>query len=143
MFQKWQFSVFQNTTVVNVAKYLREFFEVSYNNEEILKAAEKIVETNKNAKLEDVKRFIEQSEFSMAIWSYLAKEWNITVSDEEAHTFLDEYYKNTNNSIREYKQDKEKFNKIKNDIELRKVIDAINNKFIVKLHINLTIAKEN
>jgi FKBP-type peptidyl-prolyl cis-trans isomerase (trigger factor) len=78
----------------------------------------------------------------MAIWSFLAKEWNITVSDEEVHTFLDEYYKNTNNSIREYKQDKEKFNKIKNDIELRKVIDAINNKFTVKLNLNLTAPKE-
>jgi 3-methyladenine DNA glycosylase Tag len=116
MFQKWQFSVFQNTTVVNVAKYLKEFFEVSYNDEEILKAAEKIVAANKNAKIDDVKRFIQNSEFSMAIWSFLAKEWNITVSDEEAHAFLDEYYKNTNNSIREYKQNKEKFDKIKNDI---------------------------
>jgi uncharacterized cupin superfamily protein len=142
MFQKWQFSIFQNTAVINVAKYLREFFEVSYNYEEISKAAEKVVKANPNAKIEDVNRFIEQSEFSMAIWNYLAKEWDITVSDDEAHAFLDDYYKNTNNSIREYKQDKEKFNKIKNDIELRKVIDAINNKFIVKLNINLTSTKE-
>jgi hypothetical protein len=138
MYTRWQFSVFQSTSVSCVAKYLRNFFEPIYDEEEINKLVEKILEKNKEANKDQVINFVKESEFAMAIWGYLVKDWNIVVTEEEVDKFLDDYYKATNNSIREFKVEGEKRNKIKNDIELRKVIDAINDRFIVKLKINLT-----
>ncbi|GMO14451.1 MAG: hypothetical protein Ta2E_04810 [Mycoplasmoidaceae bacterium] len=138
MFQKWQFSVFQNTVVITVAKYLKDFFDVTYDEKAIKLVVDDILSKNQNAKEIEIKEFVKQSEFSMAIWNYLAKEWDVIVTDDDANRFLDDYYKNTNNSIREFKQDKDKFEKIKEDIKLRKIIDLCGVKFNVKILLSIT-----
>jgi hypothetical protein len=138
MYTRWQYSIFQNTCVSTVSKYLRTFFEPIYDEKDIENVVNQILSKNPSAKKEDVEKYVKQSEFAMAIWDYLIKDWNISVNDQEIDAFLDDYYKATNNSIRELKNDAEKRNKIKNDIELRKVIDAISDHFSVKLSLNLT-----
>ncbi|MDR3249832.1 MAG: hypothetical protein LBS95_02010 [Mycoplasmataceae bacterium] len=139
MFARWQFALFQNTLAIAVIKELKNNFDIEYDKNDVSEFMKKITSVDKNAKKDEVEKFVKNSIFSTLIWEYLANEWKITVSDEDANKFLDDYYQNTNNSIREFKNDKNKFEQIKKDIRFKKTIDELNKYFNVKLEINLAI----
>ncbi|MDR3329852.1 MAG: hypothetical protein LBS76_01095 [Mycoplasmataceae bacterium] len=63
------------------------------------------------------------------IFRELAKQWNINVTDEEVNASLESYYKASNQSIRDYKESKDKFEGIRNAIFEEQVTNALLKKF--------------
>jgi spore coat polysaccharide biosynthesis protein SpsF (cytidylyltransferase family) len=74
MFSRWQFTIFQNTVVAHVTRYLESCFDAQYDESEIEKIAEDIVAKNPKAKKEDVITFVKRTEFQKAILDFLAEE---------------------------------------------------------------------
>ncbi len=73
------------------------------------------------------------------VFSKLGELWDIEVTDQEVKNALDIYYKKTNLSIRDYINDKEKFDAIRMIIFNEK----INNELIHRFHIKLNLPKPN
>jgi hypothetical protein len=76
------------------------------------------------------------------LWDFFQKEWNVSITDEEVDNILQDHYKNTNLSIREYKNDPEKFERMKNSLIYQKTINYAAHKFTVKLEKILTEKKD-
>jgi hypothetical protein len=79
---------------------------------------------------------------STLVWLHFAKLWGITVSDKEVDDYLDDFYRATNKSIREFKNDKDKYEHIRTDIVMKKTTAEINNRFVIKLNLTITIPRK-
>lgn len=99
-----------------IMTYITSLYEYKYDEEEVktlierLKAQFNEPESTKITQL--AQRLIQKG----LIFEQLAIENNIVISDEQTKDYLDTYYKNTNQPINEFLNDKNKFNEIKSII---------------------------
>lgn len=63
------------------------------------------------------------------IFSELAKLWDIKVTDEEVNEALEKYYAFSNQSIKQYLEDKTKFNSIRSVILEEKIVNKVIDSF--------------
>ncbi|ADK86691.1 MPN555 family protein chaperone [Mycoplasmoides pneumoniae] len=70
------------------------------------------------------------------VFNHLQKEWKVEITDEVVKNVISLYYEKTNQSVREYLDDKQKFEGVRTALlEERMVLETINH---FKFHFNLT-----
>lgn len=118
-----------------VMGYLVSCFSFEFENNEVNLIKSRLSSQMKDfndEQLEDLaKKLIQKG----LIFNVLSKENNITVNDDDVKSYLNQYYKSTNNSINQFLNDTEKFNEIKNII----LEEKITLWSITKFKISLTI----
>jgi len=135
MFARWNYYLIEQSGIGTVLSEIADNFEVEYDEEQIKKMLEGLnkSEGSEEDKVFYIKKTIKQNE----ILKYLGKEWNINVSDQEVDQMLDNYYEQTNKSVREIKNDKEKFEAARNDIIMKNVLESFREKFSFQLQLDL------
>lgn len=104
-------------------------FEVTYDDEEIKTVAQRLTSQFSNKKPEVITEIAKKVITKTLVFEELAKEWNITVSDQEVNDSLEQYYKFSNQSIRPYKEDKNKFEGIRNVMLEEKISNELIRRF--------------
>lgn len=69
------------------------------------------------------------------IFQHLSNLWNIKITDDEARQSLETFYRTSNESIREYLENKEKFQGVKDMLLHEKIVNEILSKFKIKFNI--------
>lgn len=69
------------------------------------------------------------------IFQQLATMWDIKVTDDEARESLENFYKMSNEPIRDYLENKEKFQGVKDMLLHEKIVNVILTKFKIKFNI--------
>lgn len=69
------------------------------------------------------------------IFQQLANIWNIQVNDDEARESLENYYRMSNEPIREYLENKEKFQGVKTMLLHEKIVNEILKRFKIRFNI--------
>jgi len=135
MFSRWNYYLVEQSGIGTVLNEISDNFEVQYDEEQIEKLVESLDKNTgtKEDKIFYIKKTIKQNE----ILKYLGKEWGINVSDQEVNQMLDSYYEHTNKSIRDFKNDKEKFESARNDIIMKNVLESFREKFSFQLQLDL------
>lgn len=73
--------------------------------------------------IERTKRIVEIQIYKKLIYKDLERDWEIEVTDEDVKQSLENFYKSTGNSIREYLMDKNKFEEVRKAI-IEQIITA-------------------
>ncbi|MDR0752989.1 MAG: hypothetical protein LBF02_02690 [Mycoplasmataceae bacterium] len=142
MFNTWNFNLFQQTAFVAIVNSLIPQIKFEMDEEEFSKHIELIMKNNTNISKEQA-RFLAEKGFQYGmIWNYFSNEWKIVVSNEEVDEHLENYYKTTNNSIREYKTNNAEYEKVRMNLRMKKTFTEANEKFIVILQMPITIKKK-
>lgn len=126
-----------NAVMDNISKKFK--YKISKTDLDSIKS--QVIEHNKESKefqarsdewFEEIsKRIIIKS----LIFAEIAKENNISITDEETNEYLKKYEEATKNSINVFTEDKQKFEGIKNLIFEEKVTNWLLNKFDIKFNI--------
>ncbi|MDR3257897.1 MAG: hypothetical protein LBT17_03800 [Mycoplasmataceae bacterium] len=104
-------------------------FETTFDEDELKTLKERLKtqfpQQNENNLTEIAKKVI----IKTLIFRELGKQWNISVTDDEINASLEQYYKVSNQSIRDYKENKEKFEGIRNVIFEEKITNELIKKY--------------
>lgn len=118
-----------------VMSYLVTCFDFEYDNDEVKTLMERLKnqmpDSNKEQLNDIAKKLIQKG----LIFNVLSNENNLNVSDDDVKSYLNQYYKSTNNSINQYLNDINKFNEIKNIVIEEKITQWVITKFKVSLTI--------
>lgn len=118
-----------------VMSYLVTCFDFEYDNDEVKTLMERLknqMPDSNEEQLNDIaKKLIQKG----LIFNVLSNENNLNVSDDDVKSYLNQYYKSTNNSINQYLNDINKFNEIKNIVIEEKITQWVITKFKVSLTI--------
>ena len=109
-------------------KILVSCCEIKIDQDELLKVTQFIKETNKNLTNPNpeyfeiiAKRMIERQ----LIFDMVEKEWNVTITDDEVKQNINEYYRRTNQPVRDILNNEKTMNQIKASLLIQKLTDAI------------------
>ena len=119
----------------SIMTYLVSCFEFKFDEEEIKSVQAKVKATMSQANDQQTADLASKLVQKGLVFNELEKENKIEVSDADAKSYLDQYYKTTNNSINQYLNNKEKFEEIKNIILEEKITQWVINKFKVSITI--------
>ena len=119
----------------SIMTYLVSCFEFKFDEEEIKSVQAKLKATMPQANDQQTADLASKLVQKGLVFNELEKENKIEVSDADAKSYLDQYYKTTNNSINQYLNNKEKFEEIKNIILEEKITQWVINKFKVSITI--------
>lgn len=119
----------------SIMTYLVSCFEFKFDEEEIKSVQAKLKATMPQANDHQTADLASKLVQKGLVFNELEKENKIEVSDADAKSYLDQYYKTTNNSINQYLNNKEKFEEIKNIILEEKITQWVINKFKVSITI--------
>lgn len=119
----------------SIMTYLVSCFEFKFDEEEIKSVQAKVKATMPQANDQQTADLASKLVQKGLVFNELEKENKIEVSDADAKSYLDQYYKTTNNSINQYLNNKEKFEEIKNIILEEKITQWVINKFKVSITI--------
>ena len=100
-------------------------FEYSLDSSEIENIINMLKQMFPDRDLKILENIAEKMIIKEMIFEVLAKEWNIEVNNNEVEKALDSYYKFTNESIKNYLEDKEKFENIRKTIFEEKMANEI------------------
>ncbi|MDR2654099.1 MAG: hypothetical protein LBB39_02195 [Mycoplasmataceae bacterium] len=142
MFDNWNYHLFQQTGFVTVAKHFVPLCIFDIVEEDLAGGMRYAKNTQPNLSIEKQKDIATGIVQSTLVWLHFAKLWGITVSDKEVDDYLDDFYRATNKSIREFKNDKDKYEHIRTDIVMKKTTAEINNRFVIKLNLTITIPRK-
>lgn len=108
-------------------------FEFKIDDEDVNKTKELVKKTYPNFTDEQLRLISEQIVKRDLVFDELAKLWDISVSDEEVKRSLNDFYKLSNQSIREYLDDKERFESVRKMILYEKITKEMLSRFRYKL----------
>ncbi|MEG3641733.1 hypothetical protein V4Q75_00240 [Mycoplasmoides genitalium] len=113
------------------------YFEFQINPEELKNVVEGLKrDVVKDADEKTIQSIAEKIIKKALVFNFLQKEWKVEVSDDIVKRVISLYYEKTNQNVREYLDDKQKFEGIRTAlIEERMVLEIINH---FKFHFNLT-----
>ncbi|WP_445997723.1 MPN555 family protein chaperone [Mycoplasmoides genitalium] len=113
------------------------YFEFQINPEELKNVVEGLKrDVAKDADEKTIQSIAEKIIKKALVFNFLQKEWKVEVSDDIVKRVISLYYEKTNQNVREYLDDKQKFEGIRTAlIEERMVLETINH---FKFHFNLT-----
>lgn len=106
-----------------------EYYKFDLNPEEITKYSAKFKEMYKEASPEVLNKLTENMLKKTLVYEDLASLWDIRTTDEETTNFLQNYYKQTNNPIRDIMNNKEQFENFKQMIQDEKTTNEILSRF--------------
>lgn len=115
--------------MTNVAKS----FEFNIDAADVERVSNQLKQVYKTLPDEQIKMIANHVIQRDLVFIELGKLWDIFVTDDEVKQGLNEYYKTTNEPIRDYLNDKEKFEGIRNLIYSEKIVKEILNRFPVKV----------
>ena len=104
-------------------------FEVTYDPEEVKTIAQRLTSQFPGKKEDVITEIAKKVITKSLVFQELAKEWNISISDQEVDDSLQQYYKFSNQSIRPYKEDKAKFEEIRNVMLEEKIVNELLHRF--------------
>ncbi len=109
----------------NVMQGIVEYYDFNLNKDEIAKFEERMKNFYKDAKPEVLTKLTENMLKKTLVYQDLSSLWDIRTNDEETKQWLQNYYKATNNPIRDIMNDKEKFDNFRQMIQDEKVTNEI------------------
>lgn len=111
--------------------YLSSCYQIEFNNEDIEEIKNKLLtdENVKNKFKDQMDEIAKKVIIKTLIYNDIQNEYNISVSDEELLQILNNYYKDTNLPIREFMDNKEKFQNAKNSLLDEKITHFIIDRF--------------
>lgn len=104
---------------------LVNFYEFQIIEQDITEIATKLKELFPDRELEVLKDVAEKMLIKEMIFEDLSNLWNIKVTDDEVKAALDSYYKFTNESVKNYLEDQDKFENIRKTIFEEKMANEI------------------
>ncbi|XP_032746443.1 uncharacterized protein MG377-like [Rattus rattus] len=107
-------------------------YDFELDEEEVKDQLELLKSSYPSASEENLRSRIEISIYKRLIYEDLEKDWEIEISDEEVKDTLTSYYKSTGQSIREYLQDKSKFENVRSTLKEQLIFDRLMNAFAVE-----------
>lgn len=108
-----------------IMNYIVTCYEFSIDKSEIEKYSERVKTIYKNAPAEKINEITEITLKKTLVFSELAKLWDIRTTDEETKNSLQNYYKMTNNPIRDILENKNQFEGYKQMIQDQKITAEI------------------
>ncbi len=108
-----------------IMNYIVTCYEFSIEKSEIEKYSERVKTIYKNAPAEKINEITEITLKKTLVFSELAKLWDIRTTDEETKNSLQNYYKMTNNPIRDILENKNQFEGYKQMIQDQKITAEI------------------
>lgn len=109
----------------NVMQGIVEYYDFKLDKDEISKFEERMKNLYKDAKPEVLTKLTENMLKKTLVYQDLSSLWDIRTNDEETKQWLQNYYKATNNPIRDIMNDKEKFDNFRQMIQDEKVTNEI------------------
>ncbi len=110
-------------------------FEFKIDKEDVQKATEQVKNAFTNLSPEEINKIGEQTVKRDLVFEQLAKLWDIFVTDDEVKESLNNYYKVSNQPIRDYLDDKAKFEAVRKMIQFEKINKEMLTRF--KYHLEL------
>lgn len=124
--EKRVFNLVVRDNVFNaIMNYIVTCYEFSIDKSEIEKYSERVKTIYKNAPAEKINEITEITLKKTLVFSELAKLWDIRTTDEEAKNSLQNYYKMTNNPIRDILENKNQFEGYRQMIQDQKITAEI------------------
>ncbi len=108
-----------------IMNYIVTCYEFNIDKSEIEKYSERVKTIYKNAPAEKINEITEITLKKTLVFSELAKLWDIRTTDEETKNSLQNYYKMTNNPIRDILENKNQFEGYKQMIQDQKITAEI------------------
>lgn len=108
-----------------IMNYIVTCYEFNIDKSEIEKYSERVKVIYKNAPAEKINEITEITLKKTLVFSELAKLWDIRTTDEETKNSLQNYYKMTNNPIRDILENKDQFEGYKQMIQDQKITSEI------------------
>lgn len=109
----------------NVMQGIVEYYDFNLDKDEVAKFEEKMKNIYKDAKPEVLTKLTENMLKKTLVYEDLSSLWDIRTNDDETKQWLQNYYKATNNPIRDIMNDKEKFDNFRQMIQDEKVTNEI------------------
>lgn len=109
----------------NVMQGIVEHYDFNLDKDEVTKFEEKMKNIYKDAKPEVLTKLTENMLKKTLVYEDLSSLWDIRTNDDETRQWLQNYYKATNNPIRDIMNDKEKFDNFRQMIQDEKVTNEI------------------
>ena len=109
----------------NVMQGIVEHYDFNLDKDEVTKFEEKMKSIYKDAKPEVLTKLTENMLKKTLVYEDLSSLWDIRTNDDETRQWLQNYYKATNNPIRDIMNDKEKFDNFRQMIQDEKVTNEI------------------
>ncbi|AHC39931.1 hypothetical protein OVS_01900 [Mycoplasma ovis str. Michigan] len=104
-------------------------YTVEFDESELAEKKEEFKRGNSNFSEEQIENNAKIIIFKQLIYDDLAKDWEIEVTDDLAKHVLENYYKQTGKSIREYFTDAEKMSTVKESVLEQLITERIMNAF--------------
>lgn len=104
-------------------------YTVEYDTTELAEKEEEFKKVHVNFTEEQIKNHAKITIFKQLIYDDLARDWELTVTDDLAKQVLENYYKQTGKSVREYFTDPEKMSTVKESILEQLITERIMNAF--------------
>lgn len=104
-------------------------YTVDFDDSEIAEREESLKQTNVNFTEEHLKNHAKITIFKQLIFQDLARDWELVVTDELAKEVLENHYRQTGKSIREYLTDPEKMSSVKENLLEQMITERIMNAF--------------
>ncbi len=124
--EKKVFNLVVRDNVFNaIMNYIVTCYEFTIDKNEIEKYSERVKTLYKNAPAEKINEITEVTLKKTLVFSELAKLWDIRTTDEETKNSLQNYYKMTNNPIRDVLENKDQFEGYKQMIQDQKITAEI------------------
>mgnify|MGYP002475848924 CR=1 FL=1 len=124
--EKRVFNLVVRDNVFNaIMNYIVTYYEFSIDKSEIEKYSERVKTIYKNAPAEKINEITEITLKKTLVFSELAKLWDIRTTDEETKNSLQNYYKMTNNPIRDILENKNQFEGYRQMIQDQKITAEI------------------
>lgn len=118
-----------------IMQYLVTLYKITFDESEVATFVTRLKPQFPDAKEDVVTNLAKKLITKGLIFEDLAIANNITMTDDQTKEYLENYYKNTNNSINEFLNNAEKFKEIKGIILEEKITQWLLDKFKVSLNI--------
>lgn len=112
-----------------IMAHIVSYYEFNLDSAEIEKFAQRFQNVYKNANPDVAKKIAENMLKKAIIYKDLASLWDIRTTEEETKTFLQNYYKQTNNPIRDILNNKDQFDNFSQMIQDEKITNQILQRF--------------
>lgn len=104
-------------------------YDFEFNSEDVDEIAKGVIATYGDDKKDHANEIAKKMISKALIFNDLQKTYNIEITDEELMNILQDYYQNTNQPIRDFMEDSQKFNNAKHTLLEEKTIAFIIDKF--------------
>lgn len=135
--------VVRDNAFANIMNVVVKSFEFHLDDEDIKNTKELMKKNYPNFNEEQLQAIAEQLVKRDLVFDELAKLWDIFVTDEEVTNSLNDFYRLSNQSIREYLDDKQRFESVRKLILYEKITKEMLSRFKYTLDLEKPTPKKN